>query len=120
MLLHVFVKYPDISLIQMTQKKRGNPRLDEVRNNDVTAANLERARLTDEHAETIVKAVIELQNVTGGGMSYGRYAKLLNVQGYRTRRGKFLTGRQISRIMKRYTSGKAKPKNPVRRSKLRG
>ena len=93
----------------MKKRQRGNPKLKEVRNKDVSAANQRCKDLADQHAREIAKAIIALQKALGGGMSYAAYADHLHGEGYRTRRGKRLSGRQISRIIKRFVTGKATP-----------
>ena len=82
--------------------KRGNPRIDEVRNTDTNAANQRRKSLADQHASEMAKAIHEAMHA-GVTMPYDRYAEWLNDKGYRTRRGNLWTGRTVSRLFKKIT-----------------
>lgn len=94
----------------MQNRARGNPKLEEVRNKDVSAANRRRKDLADEHAREIAKAILAIQKEEGGGKSYAAYADRLHERGYRTRRGKRISGKQVSRVFKRFVTGKATPR----------
>lgn len=109
MLLHVFVQAVYISLIRMKKSLRGNPKLDEVRNRDITAANAERVRLADEHGMVIMNAIHVAQN-QHGHMTLKDYAAWLNDQGYRTRRNSLFTAAHIRRLFDRFLTARAQAK----------
>ena len=79
---------------------RGNPKLDQVRNDDTTEANKKRKTLADDHARVLVAALMQA-NKEGIKMPYGNYAEWLNDAGYSTRRGNPWTGRTVSRLFKK-------------------
>lgn len=65
---------------------RGNPKLDQVRNNDTTEANRKRKALADNHARVVLEA-LKQASMEGVKMPYGNYAEWLNNANYSTRRG---------------------------------
>lgn len=91
---------------------RGNPTLDQVRNNDTTEANKKRKTLADDHARVLVGALMQA-NKEGIKMPYGNYAEWLNDAGYSTRWGNPWTSRTVSRLFKKLSDPAfAKTLNP--------
>lgn len=91
---------------------RGNPKLDQVRNNDTTEANEKRKSLADDHARVLIGALMQA-NSEGVKMPYDNYAKWLNDAGYSTRRGNLWTSRTVSRLFKKLSDPDfAKTVNP--------
>lgn len=88
------------------KKKRGNPRLDDVRNTDLSAANEERQRQADELAEQIANLLRDAMDEYGGGRSMQFYADCLNEQGHRTAWGKLWTRKQVRRVLARLSEKK--------------
>ena len=80
--------------------KRGNPRLDQVRNTDTTAAKAARVRKADEFAMSM-KKVIGAARYNHGAKTYGDIARWLNAEGVKTPRGSAWTTRQVGRLVRR-------------------
>lgn len=92
----------DISLILSSKimARRGNPRLDESRNNDTTAANLARIELADAYAVEVLSWLRDALNEDNVG-THAERAKWLNTKGFKTRRGNAWTKRAVARLVAR-------------------
>lgn len=79
---------------------RGNPKLDQMRNKDTSAANKRRTDLANDHAREMAKAMAKAM---GEGISrpYRHYAEWLNNNGYRTRQGNTWTSSTVARLHKK-------------------
>lgn len=96
--------------------KRGNPRLDQVRNKDTTAAKAARVRKADEFAMAM-KDFLAVARYEDGAKTYGDIARWLNAKGVKTPRGNAWSTKQVERLVERLAAlGKvAHPARPPRR-----
>lgn len=78
--------------------KLGNPKLDQVRNTNTTAANATRTAKAQEHQTEVRQVIDELQE-DSGAMSLRQIAAQLNEAGYRTSRGGHWHPTSVARIM---------------------
>lgn len=78
----------------------GNPRLDEVRNTDTTAALAKRDENARARNADYLAVIMEFEAEAGRPLSGRELAKLLDDAGYRTARGKRFTHTQALRIRK--------------------
>ncbi len=77
----------------------GNPRLDEVRSTDVTAAQTARLEKARERNREILEVISEIQKDTNDKLSLRAIANRLNAAGYTTARGKEWQATSVNRVL---------------------
>jgi DNA invertase Pin-like site-specific DNA recombinase len=77
----------------------GNPRLDEVRCTDVTAAQTARLEKAKERNTEILEVIGEIQKDTDDKLSLRAIANRLNAAGYTTARGKAWQATSVNRVL---------------------
>ena len=77
----------------------GNPRLDEVRCTDVTAAQTARLEKAKERNTEILEVISEIQKDTDDKLSLRAIANRLNAAGYTTARGKAWQATSVNRVL---------------------
>ena len=80
----------------MAKRPRGNPRLDEVRNRDTTAATAARSKAAEQRAKDLYWTVADAYGE--GCKTYGEIARWLNKKGQKTPRGKAWTHVAVRRV----------------------
>jgi len=77
----------------------GNPRLDEVRNSDTTAARAARVSKAKQRNIEILEIINEMRDSVGNALSLRDLTKMLNDAGYKTSRGKEWHPTSVSRVL---------------------
>ena len=77
----------------------GNPRLDEVRNSDTTAARAARVSQAKQRNIEILEIINEMRDSVGNALSLRDLTKMLNDAGYKTSRGKEWHPTSVSRVL---------------------
>lgn len=80
--------------------RRGNPRLDQVRNTDTSEAKVARVRRADEFAVDM-RDFVATARYDHGAKPYGVIARWLNVEGAKTPHGSAWSSRQVGRLVHR-------------------
>ena len=77
----------------------GNPRLDEVRNSDTTAARAARVSQAKQRNIEILEIINEMRDSVENALSLRDLTKMLNDAGYKTSRGKEWHPTSVSRVL---------------------
>jgi DNA invertase Pin-like site-specific DNA recombinase len=79
--------------------KLGNPRLNEVRHTDTSAATEARTTKAKQRNAEILEIINEMRDSTGTEVSLRDLTKMLNDAGYKTSRGKEWHPTSVSRVL---------------------
>ena len=77
----------------------GNPRLDEVRHTDTTAATAARTSKAKQRNAEILEIINEMRDSAGNALSLRDLTAMLNDAGYKTSRGKEWHPTSVSRVL---------------------